>query len=72
MITLLIPTLNRSEFVIQYLRYLQLTQFRGCVWIGDSSEAWHLRRTKRAIDRLRAQTISYEIIHQEYPGKKHF
>ena len=72
MITLLIPTLNRSEFVIQYLRYLQLTQFRGCVWIGDSSEAWHLRRTKRAIDRLRAQTISYEIIHQEYPGKKHY
>lgn len=69
MITLLIPTLNRSDYVIRYLYYLQKNDFKGCVYIGDSSDNWHLDRTKRAIKELKAD---FSIIHREYPGLKIF
>ena len=69
MITLLIPTLNRSDFVIRYLRYLGDTGFRGRVCIGDSSSSWHVDRTKRAIQEL---NTGFEVIHREYPGLMHF
>lgn len=69
MITLLIPTLNRSDFVIRYLRYLRDTGFSGRVCIGDSSTGSHLERTQQAIKQLGAD---YEVVHREYPDLKHF
>ena len=63
MVTLIIPTMNRSNFLVRLLRYYYDLNFQGCILIGDSSEAMHLEHTKKAIhlfqDRL-------NIIHKEY------
>lgn len=68
-ITLLIPTLNRSDFVIRYLRYLTETQFDGRLVIGDSSAAGHLARVRRALE---AAPPPFEVVHQPAPGLRHF
>lgn len=65
MISLIIPTLNRSEFVIRYLYYLSENGFNGSVFIGDSSDQWHFDQTKRVAEKLRR---NFEIIHNYYPG----
>lgn len=65
MITLLIPTLNRSNFVVRYLYYLKKSRFKGCVCIGDSSDTYHLNQTRQAIEELKTD---FNIIHREYPG----
>ena len=41
MITLLIPTINRSDLIIKYLTYLKNNQFEGQVLIGDLSKEEH-------------------------------
>lgn len=65
MITLLIPTLNRSDFIERYLFYLRDNAFGGCVCIGDSSDNWHLERTRRII---KENKFSFGIIHRACPG----
>ena len=52
MISLLIPTMNRSDFLIRLLRYYRALGFQGCICIGDSSDAVHVERTKKAIQEL--------------------
>lgn len=68
-LSIVIPTYNRSEFVIRYMHYLSETQFGGCLYICDSSEEAHLEKTKRAIREL---DLKYEVILGEYPGLMHF
>ena len=65
MITLLVPTMNRSEFVIRLLRYYWRLNFRGAIFIGDSSNAEHIERTKKAIEVFRGKL---NINYREYPG----
>lgn len=65
MITLIIPTLNRSDFIIRYLFYLKNTNFKGCVCIGDSSQSLHLEKTKSFITKNK---FDFQVIHQEHPG----
>lgn len=65
MITLLVPTMNRSDFLIQLLRYYDEVGFEGCICIGDSSSPEHVVRTKRVIEILRGKL---NIVYQEYPG----
>ena len=67
MLTLLIPTLNRSHFIIPYLKYLEKTSFDGSVFIGDSSNDEHLHLTKKAIDELNG---NFQLNHYILPGKK--
>lgn len=64
MITLLVPTMNRSDFLIRMLRYYDDIGFEGCICIGDSSSPEHVERTKRVIETLRGRL---NIIYQEYP-----
>lgn len=64
MITLLIPTMNRLDFLIRLLRYYWALGFQGCICIGDSSDTVHIERTKRA---LKAFQGKLNIIYQEYP-----
>lgn len=64
MITLLIPTMNRSDFLIRLLRYYRDLGFPGCICIGDSSDTVHVERTKRALKTLRGKL---NIIYREYP-----
>ncbi len=65
MITLIIPTMNRSDFLIRLLRYYWALDFQGCICIGDSSDAVHVGRTKRAIKTFQAKL---NIVYREYPG----
>ncbi len=65
MSTLLVPTMNRSDFLIRLLRYYEEVGFDGCICIGDSSSPEHVERTKRVIETLRGKL---NIIYQEYPG----
>ena len=63
MISILIPTLNRSEFVIRALDYYAQTGFGGTICIGDSSEREHIEKTQRAIDRLNDRLdIVYRVL----------
>ena len=63
-VSLLIPTMNRSDFLIRLLRYYRDLGFQGCICIGDSSEPEHVERTKRVIKALQDEI---NIVYQEYP-----
>ena len=63
-VTLLVPTMNRSEFVIRLLRYYAQFRFGGRIAIGDSSDAEHVGRTRAAIAALRG---TLDIAYAEYP-----
>ena len=55
MISLLIPTINRSDFLIKYLIYLKCENFDGQVLIGDSSEEDHYKKTEIFIANLKCK-----------------
>ncbi|MHB8163391.1 MAG: TIGR00180 family glycosyltransferase [Methanoregula sp.] len=67
MITLIIPTMNRSDFLIRLLRYYAEMDFQGWICIGDSSNKEHLDRTKKVIESLQGKL---NIIYEEYPELK--
>ncbi len=65
MLTIVIPTRNRSEFLIRSLYYYAQ---RGCPYpflIGDSSEEDHWHRTSQALHCLAGQL---RIVHQRFPS----
>jgi glycosyltransferase domain-containing protein len=64
MITLLIPTMNRSDFLIRLLRYYEDTGFDGYIYIADGSNPYHVERTKRVIESL---TGRFTIVYNECP-----
>jgi glycosyltransferase domain-containing protein len=65
MITLLIPTINRPDFLIRQLHYYRDIGFRGNICIGDSSEPENIQKAKETIKELRD---SLNINYQECPG----
>ena len=67
MITLLVPTMNRSDFLIRFLRYYEEIGFKGCICIGDGSSPEHVDRTKRVIETLRD---NLNIVYMEFPDLK--
>lgn len=69
MITLIIPTINRSEFIVRYLEYLKSQNFNGQLLIGDSSNEEHFNITKQFII---SNNFKFKIIHNSYPNKFHF
>ena len=64
MISILIPTLNRSDFLIRALHYYSKVGFKGCICIGDSSNVQHVKKTKHAIQILRNKI---KIIYHNFP-----
>ena len=64
-ITLLIPTMSRSDFLARLLHYYRDLDFRGCICIGDSSDELHVKRARSTIEALRDEL---NIVYQEYPG----
>ena len=47
--------LNRSDYLIRQLNYYSEVGFKGWVCIGDSSDAEHVEKTKRAVHALGSQ-----------------
>jgi len=65
MISLLIPTINRSDFIIKYLNYLKENVFQGQVLIGDSSGQEHFCATKNFVKDFNCK---FEIKQYSHPS----
>ena len=65
MVTLVIPTINRSDFIIKYLTYLKNNQFECQVLIGDSSNEEHYEKTENFIKNFNCK---YEIRQYLHPN----
>lgn len=62
MISLLMPTMNRSEFVIRLLNYYARLNFKHRIFIGDSSNPEEFEKTSRAV-RLLKNSLKVEHYH---------
>src|ERR1043165_5605853 len=65
LLTLMVPTMNRSGFVSRLLDYSADTGFRHWIAIGDSSNAHHRQLTQAAIERLGTRL---NVRYTEYPN----
>lgn len=63
-VSLLIPTKNRPGFLIRLLRYYESLGFRGCIYIGDSSDSEQIGKTKQALNLLEGKV---NVTYREYP-----
>lgn len=64
-VSIVIPTMNRSEFLARLCRYYAHTGFQGVLCIGDSSQEVHLERTQRVIEECGRQLA---IRYCTFPG----
>jgi len=64
MVTIIIPTKNRSDFLIRLLKYYADTNYQHSISIGDSSAPLHLERSKEFIKSLKGKL---KIKHLECP-----
>ncbi|MDD3296571.1 MAG: TIGR00180 family glycosyltransferase [Candidatus Omnitrophica bacterium] len=65
MISIVIPTKNRSDFLIRLLNYYYDLDYKHWICIGDSSDSSHAERIKKEIDRLKHKL---KITYRQYPG----
>ena len=63
-VAILIPTMNRSEFLIRQLRYYVSVNSPHPVYIGDASNAEHKEKVEDVIEELQAQI---EICYYHWP-----
>ena len=64
-VAILIPTLNRSDFLIRQLDYYAKLKSPHPIYIGDSSSPEHIRAARAAIDRLKDML---DITYKEFPN----
>lgn len=67
MLSLIMPTLNRSSFVINYIDYLEKSGFVGELIIGDSSNEEHFGNIKRHIEDIK---IGFRVQQVSCPNLK--
>lgn len=67
-VTIVIPTMNRSLFVIRALHYYAKEQFSGWICIGDSSEEEEFQKTNREVELLSCQL---NVMHRRYPSTEY-
>jgi len=65
MISIVIATKNRSDFLTRLLQYYRDTNYKHWICIGDSSDSFHLEQTKKAIKFFGK---SLKIKYHEYPN----
>jgi len=65
MISILIPTINRSEFVRRALQYYAQTGFNGWVCLGDSSNEEHQANIRAAIQSVQDRL---HVIYRYFPS----
>jgi len=61
-IGIIIPTMNRSEFVIRQLSYYSSVNCPHTIYIGDSSDLEHTNKIKTLIDSLSDIKVVYKYI----------
>ena len=69
MLTIIIPTMNRSEFLIRLLNYYADANYKHHITIGDSSNSFHAEKTK---DEIKKIGVKLKITYKEYPGESCF
>ncbi len=69
MISLVIPTIDRPDFIQKYLQFLDLQGFQGEVLIGDSSALDLFNETSNFINK---NSFCFRIRHESYPNRMHF
>ena len=71
MITILMPTLNRPEFVARALNYYAATGFTGVVMIGDSSDNEPRTQNEAAVAavRDRVKTVYAHLPREQFANK---
>lgn len=65
MLTILISTMNRSDFLKRALHYYAKTKYRHWIYIGDSSDAFHSGEAKKTIESLKSVL---NVRYFEYPS----
>ena len=65
MIGIVIPTMNRSDFLIRQLTYYADIGYRHTIYIGDSSKTDHVERVLDTVRRLQDRV---KIAHVKLPG----
>ncbi|MCF6149086.1 MAG: TIGR00180 family glycosyltransferase [Candidatus Kuenenia sp.] len=65
MISILIPTKNRSDFLTRTLLYYVKVNFKGRIYIGDSSNDEHTEKNKHTIEILKDKL---KIIYRYFPS----
>jgi glycosyltransferase domain-containing protein len=63
-VSILIPTMNRSEFVRRALHYYASVGFGGYICLGDSSNEQHAAHIKRDIDAVQGKL---NVLYRYYP-----
>ena len=63
-LTILIPTKNRPDFLLRIIKYYKNTNFRGHLFIGDSSEGMNLERNK---ENIKKYNNSLQIYYCQFP-----
>jgi len=69
-VSIIIPTLNRSDFLIRALGYYYQTGFKGYICIGDSSEHDHVQKISAFINKKEIKH-NLNILYNHYP-KSHY
>jgi len=63
MLSIIIPSINRSEFLIRLLKYFYKIECKHLIYIGDSSNLYHFSQTKEAIKLLRYRLKVIQMNH---------
>ena len=64
-ITILVPTLNRADFLDRLLHYFADAKYQHWIFIGDSSDDLHVAKTKKTVQSLKERL---KVRHFECPG----
>lgn len=65
MLTIIIPTMNRSDFLIRLLNYYVKENLPYLISVGDSSDSFHSGRIQNALQQLSGKL---NVIYRKYPS----
>ena len=65
MLSIVLPTKNRPDFVRRALQYYSKMRFQGPIYIADSSDAEHAEQMQRVLESSASQL---KIVHCAYPS----
>lgn len=64
-VSLIVPTLERPDFLMRLMHFYQLSKFTGKILIGDGSKAQYVKQTQTALKHI---APNLDISHWHFPG----
>jgi glycosyltransferase domain-containing protein len=65
MVSLLVPTMNRSAYIKRLFHYYASQDFNGIICIGDSSDPDQIKKNQNQVEKFQGKL---NIIYQKYPN----